>query len=408
MRFRVYIHRIVRVDNAGNDVLKEIPLIFLESESDIHPTDFHKYVGSGGMKKVGSHSKASFYNVTAFLNYVYFEKNYIACMNELTVEMVQEFLTSYGIKCEKKKSTVDRCMDDVMVFLVNYKRSNKDFPISQDNLFFTKKVRTRNNRTQTVKIPKFRIEYEDSNGIIFRDMPQKAFEIIYANIFNNHKRILMAVALQAFAGLRPSEALNVRRTDSVLGAGLMFEMVNGIITDVSIDLNKEYNLRSDLMKVGGIKKERTQKVFIDFLPEFIKAYNEYMDYMKGKPYESAFGALTVNKQGKAMTYPTYAKEFSEAVKEVIPVFLSSDDPDLVLYGQILQTKTVAPHILRHYFTTRLVCDYNLDIPDIMYWRGDKSPESALTYLQNKSDLNRALKGKINERFKDAGTSRICE
>ena len=72
MRFRVYIHRIVRVDNAGNDVLKEIPLIFLESESDIHPTDFHKYVGPGGMKKAGSHSKASFYNVTAFLNYVYF------------------------------------------------------------------------------------------------------------------------------------------------------------------------------------------------------------------------------------------------------------------------------------------------------------------------------------------------
>ena len=230
-------------------------------------------------EKIVLTNKYSIAELNEMLQNKNFEKNYIACMNELTVEMVQEFLTSYGIKCEKKKSTVDRCMDDVMVFLVNYKRSNKDFPISQDDLFFTKKVRTRNNRTQTVKIPKFRIEYEDSNGIIFRDMPQEAFEIIYANIFNNHKRILMAVALQAFAGLRPSEALNVRRTDSVLGAGLMFEMVNGIITDVSIDLNKEYNLRSDLMKVGGIKKERTQKVFIDFLPEFIKAYNEYMDYM---------------------------------------------------------------------------------------------------------------------------------
>lgn len=34
----------------------------------------------------------------------------------------------------------------------------------------------------------------------------------------------------------------------------------------------------------------------------------------------------------------------------------------------------------------------------MYWRGDKSPESALTYLQNKSELEKQYKKINNEVF----------
>lgn len=99
----------------------------------------------------------------------------------------------------------------------------------------------------------------------------------------------------------------------------------------------------------------------------MKAYEEYTKYLEGKPYEADFGPLTLNRQGKAMTYANYVDEFKQAIKEVIPVFLSNDDPDLVLYGQLLETNPIAPHIFRHYFTTRLVCEYGLDIPELMYW-----------------------------------------
>lgn len=63
------------------------------------------------------------------------------------------------------------------------------------------------------------------------------------------------------AGLRPSEACNVRRPDSVLGAGMRFEMRDGQIVNVIIDLREEKNLRSDLINVSGIKKPREQKVY---------------------------------------------------------------------------------------------------------------------------------------------------
>lgn len=406
MRFKLYMHRLVKEDSIGYDVLTEIPLIMLEKDGDYYPTDFHTYVETGGVKKQGFYNKAFFHNVVAFLNYVYFDRKYITRMNDLTIDMIQDFLNYYGTRGPIKKSTVERCMNDVMNFIVNYGKKHQNFPIKEDDMYISKKKRNKNNRTITAKVPKFRVTYTPSNALIFRDMPQKAFEIIYSHIFNNHKRILMAVALQAFAGLRPSEALNVRRPDSKLGPGLMFQTVNGVVSKITIDLNEEYNLRSDLKKVGGIKKERTQEVFTNFLPDFMSAYDEYVKYLKGKKYEDAFGPLTLNKQGKAMTFPTYAAEFSTAVKECIPALLQSGDPNLVLYGQILQVNSVSPHILRHYFTTRLVCDFNLDVPELMYWRGDKSPESALTYLQNKSDLNKALKGIINQRFANVGTKKV--
>lgn len=63
------------------------------------------------------------------------------------------------------------------------------------------------------------------------------------------------------AGLRSSEACNVRRPDSVLGPGMRFEMRDGQIVNVIIDLREEKNLRSDLINVGGIKKPREQKVY---------------------------------------------------------------------------------------------------------------------------------------------------
>ena len=63
------------------------------------------------------------------------------------------------------------------------------------------------------------------------------------------------------AGLRPSKACNVRRPDSALGPGMRFEMRDGQIVNVIIDLREEKNLRADLINVGGIKKPREQKVY---------------------------------------------------------------------------------------------------------------------------------------------------
>lgn len=207
----------------------------------------------------------------------------------------------------------------------------------------------------------------------------------------------MLVALSSFAGLRPAEACNIRRTDSPLGPGIRFVIQNGEITDVILDLKKELNLRSDLKPVGAIKKERIQRVYPVFLDAFVKCYKIYMAYMEHHKYEAEYGALTVNKQGKAITYDNYYQKFRKIVEELIPILLANEDAEIVNYGHLLMENNISPHIFRHWFSVRLTL-YGEDTAGLMYWRGDNSPLSAITYLQNKGELEKQYRYVNSELF----------
>ena len=75
----------------------------------------------------------------------------------------------------------------------------------------------RRRRYITKKVPVFEVNYRNKTQPIFRDITEEAFQIIMNVIIDKHTNILMLAALSAFAGLRPSESCNVRRSDSILG-----------------------------------------------------------------------------------------------------------------------------------------------------------------------------------------------
>lgn len=246
----------------------------------------------------------------------------------------------------------------------------------------------------------FEVRYvSDVKAPIFRDIPNKAFSLLFDHIAKEHTELLGLVMNQAFAGLRPSEACNVRRTDSPLGPGIRFKEVNGRLYRVEIDLTQELNLRSDCLYVGGIKKERTAIVPDIFLSAYRDAYNIYTEYMNVRAYEADYGAFSVNKQGKAITYASYSQKFRDIIKnEMIPIYLKSTDSELVLYGQTLMEHSLSPHVFRHWFTVQLVLSGINEPGTLMAFRGDTSPESALTYINNKGDLEKQFSRITNETF----------
>lgn len=61
---------------------------------------------------------------------------------------------------------------------------------------------------------------------------------------------------------------------------------------------------------GNCKIKRIQRVYLAFLEAFVECYRIYMDYMEGRKYEADYGALSVNLQGKAITYDNYYQKFS--------------------------------------------------------------------------------------------------
>lgn len=406
-RFSTYKHNFA----YGNNLLITKQFIVLcHSDGTKTFTDFHKYAKNPNrkIKQFNENGNNRFIFICKFLNYAFFTEG-INSLSELTVDTGKHFLNAYGMHelpeddeyVHRSKTTVEKCVKSILDFYINLTKDKKSgCKIRTEDLYKYITVRTKYGKVIKKIIPQFEVNYiANTKAPIYRDIPNKAFTILFDHIATNHKDLLGIVMHQAFAGLRPSEACNVRREDSNLGAGIRIQTVGGELRGVSIDLNNELNLRSDLLSVGGIKKERTARVPDIFLTAYKNAYDIYAEYMEGKPYEAEYGPFSVNKQGKALTYNSYYLKFHEIIKsEMIPIYLSTGDPELVLYGQTLMERSLSPHVFRHWFTVQLVLS-GIENPGIlMKYRGDTSPESALTYINSKGDLEKQYSKINNETF----------
>lgn len=81
---------------------------------------------------------------------------------------------------------------------------------------------------------------------------------------------------------------------------------------------------------------------------------------------------------KLLNYVFFDRYHISRLTEIRPEMLSSGNAKTVNYGLLLQEHAVSPHILRHWYSVKLTL-YGEDVAGLMTWRGDKSPESALTY-----------------------------
>lgn len=402
MKFISYKHTLI----LGNNHLVTKQFIALKApDGNLQFTDFHRYVKSASkIKSISDDGNKRFAYVIKFLNYVFGVKR-ITSLDQLTLDMIKDFLMNYGLGTlpgdtrHRKKSTVEICVNTILDFLTLYLKERKGKAIlSPSALYETTSYTNKRGRLIKRKEPKFDVYVDDSQTeqAIFRDMPNSAFEMLFAHIAEYHKDLLMVVALGAFVGLRPSEACNVRREDSPLGAGILFHQSEGETFKVEIDLRREMPLRSDLKPTGRIKKERMQAVPYIFLEVFLDTYNNYMSYLEGKRYERDYGPLNLNKQGKALTYAVYYQRFRRIIREeMIPIFLKSDDAEVVFFGHLLQEHNISPHIFRHWYTTQLVLSGVSEISELMSARGDKSPDSAWVYLQNKGEIAKQY-GQVND------------
>lgn len=405
LRFSMYTHQLIIKD--GIIITRKFIVLRDPNTKDIvRFTNFHKYVNGNKnaiAKSISEDGNKRHVYVIKFLNYLFFDSDYsITKLTDITLEMAEDFLNAYGMGMLheednlRSESTVKKCVLTIVDFLEEL-TTKENCKFKKKDLYKEKEYRTKKGNIKKKKVPAFEVRYVPKETYILRDMPEKVFALLMNQIRTQHTDILMVAACSAFAGIRPGEAVNVRRRDSLLGPGLKFTIEDGEVTDVSIDLTKEFNLRSDNVRVAGIKNERTARVYPAFLNLFYEFYLEYMKYMEGNGYEEEYGPLSVNQRGKAMTYQDYRNRFKKTIEEIIPICLSSDDSEVIRYGMILQEYSLGPHVLRHWFSVKLVL-FGEDISSLMYYRGDRNPESSLTYLQDKSELDKRYKAMNNEMF----------
>ena len=223
LRFSVYKHSLVydqRLINRFFIVLKD------ESANIAAWTDFHKYIRPWKSKRavsVMSTAENRFYSIVPLLNYVFFDKYHIDKLTDITASMVQEYLNDYGL-CRlikdneytvRGEAMVDQTCRFVIDFLENMIDDCSEAKLKKEELYREEEVYSKNQRRYVKKkVPAFKVIYKPSNKETLRDIPDKAFKILMDEIIENYRSILGLAILGAFAGVRPSEACNVRRADS--------------------------------------------------------------------------------------------------------------------------------------------------------------------------------------------------
>lgn len=395
------------VDSRGLLICKQVIAIKGDYGLPIVWTNYHKYIQSSeeGISHKQKNLKRKYNYVCKFLNYLWDEKG-IEALSDIKKIDIEDFLNQYGKlqlandsnSTHRKKETV-KIVKDIIISFVEKLIDNKEVNVIKvsDLVKKIEKYSTKKGRNIGIVKPTFEIECIDNFDQIYRNVTYKAMNIIMQQIEAKHKDILMVALLGIYFGLRPSEALNVRREDSPLGQGLEFHRIDNEVVDIYADLRHKYNLRSDLIDVGGIKRKRKQQIHPIFINDFCRGYQKYMRYIAGHKYEEAYGPLTLNRDGKAMTYHSYLRKFKKVISEVIPIMLASDDREIVAYGMNIQQHGLAPHIFRHYFSM-VLADNGLSIVELKDYRGDRSKDAAFAYLQNKSDLTTKINHISNDVF----------
>ena len=362
--------------------------------------DFAGVYEKGTVLPISSDPRKKLHCICRMLNFILIEHggDYgIRHVFGITRPMLVDFFENYAVtekddQGHRQKETVERCIGAVTRFMAGLCWKYGGYMrVTREELYRQEIIIERRGGRKIRLVPDFHIRNIPEMKDTFRDLPTRAFEMLIPLAFRYAPDIAFAMCLQAFAGLRAGEALNVRRADSPLGPGIVFTEMGGAVRSVEIDLRKVLVLRSDKLETGRIKKPRRQHVYPPFLGAFCTAYGLHMEYLEGRAYEKEYSPMFINSRGMALNYDSYRRKFSALAERYFrPSLLVDPDPELRIYGQMLCEHHLTPHCLRHWFTVQLVLRGE-NIAGIQYWRGDRNPQSAFEYLQNKGDLVRELR-----------------
>ena len=399
IRFCVYSHNV-----QNNKEISDICMIVLKNTSGriVYFTGLEQfsYPYTGQLPKISVRSHAELSYVCHALNHI-FSHNKVIRIADITAEMVIAYFDYYcntpkncSNEIMRSQQSLDNCVRHVTSFFCNIAAA---FPtkinIEQLMIYEDTKANQHSHRIIRRYVPRYVPKRPHSwDAKLLRDMPLKAAFRLVELAQIHDPMVAFGIVLQLSAGLRPGCVVNMRQIDSPISATpcISISYIGSAVADIQIDLTHEYVLRSDGVSVGRIKKERVVHVHKSFIAEFMSAYRQHQLLLSNTLSEGQYKPMFIGKNGKAMTYHSYEKRVKQLVYNYLkPELFDSTDPSLSSFAHLLDSYRWAPHTLRHCFTVRLVLE-GLDVAQVQYYRGDSSPESALTYVSGKGELMNQL------------------
>ena len=335
--------------------------------------------------------------VCFFLNHFLWETTYDH-LHQLTPNDIRSFLVAYREKDDGQPRNIQSWHEGVNCvyeFLGAYYNSNNErFPFSyQYQDLITERI-VRDSQT------KRRAICRDYNYMAVnppKHTPKKNRFLLYGYLdlilFEckmYDPELALAVALQAYAGLREGEIVNLTydRID-LRYAGF------GRIGSITLDLTEPAPFAEDGRKstFGNIKIERKQMVYPVFNEQIMELYDAHIarHHEMGLP-TTGDAPVFVNRYNNPMSESTYTKHVKD-------LFYEHFLPDLKKAGEesgnwaidapyieIYEAEYPGAHAFRHWFTMYLLQRAQLSVDEIAKWRGDHSRDSMLDYIHVNADM----------------------
>lgn len=397
-----FMNRAVQVAGEDGELHKYPCIVLYEEETGIpiFYTGLERYLCQLVKSEIlnGKTLAAKAYAVCHLLNYILKETD-INSVHECTLETVRNFLKFRKTQdngTEYNKGTWLRYRDYVVDFLLMYYDYNRDkLPfqyIGEELKLLTivkdegshKKATIVHNVSLHISAPK---TTHKKNRILVDGY----LDLLLYEAKKYEPDIAIGIALGAYAGLREGEVVNV-----TCGGVQTLRKTFGMVSGIEIDLTdkapyfKNWSKKTD---PGTIKKNRTQKVYNDFIVDISELYDYHIALMESKGLDTRKNApLFVNKQGNPMTVQTYSdrvknlfyERFLPSLKKTCE--LQGTYADNAAFIEAYEIEYPGAHMFRHWFTMYLLTKAKLTSGEIMKWRGDSSQESMNDYIHENADL----------------------
>lgn len=415
-RFK-YIARLQKVKKEyeeGYDIYPCIVLVDTKWDIVVKFTGYERFVDNLlSAYKSGSTLYKKAVNVCHFLNFYLWETS-LTSLNELTLTDIKNYL----IWSKKKEDDIlyaddtwTRRIAHVFEFLTNFQEAYIDsyhFAYSKEDLFNNITIYDAHHRETVVKSAnKLSVRPPKNRKKKNRFLLYGYLALILYDAKKYDPMLVLAIALQAYAGLREGEVMNMTcgRFEVIRGSF-------GIIESIELDLTedapfwKEYKGKT---KPASFKKnqQRVQKVYTDFLHEIQKLYEEHISMLESKGYDTSKNApLFLNGYGNPMTVQCYTERLNKLFNSQFLPHLkescieSNTYVDNAAFIEKYEKEYPGAHMFRHWFTMYLLDKAGLEDAEVMRWRNDHSTTSMIPYISTEGHEFRELYRKSTYRFQE--------
>jgi len=361
--------------------------------------------------------------ICMFLNYMFFDRQDISksvdknsrtnlnIIINLTIEDGNLFLNDYkngrvGQKGTKTEISVQICEQRLTklyhYLFLNYKMKY----LKRTHFKIFEKITYRKGKKVILEVMKspFKVRYPE-------DVPGRT-KVEYISFFalaefidlafQFYPMVALEIAIQAFTGLRDSEACNVTHFNSTpyyANNGTSLHLVSW-----KVDLTYKPQLRSDGVNVGEIKTPGIAMVHPGFINYFELVLNKHEKYIKETfKKENKYGAMFMNQNGTALTDASYRYAFKILVDKLKIRLSTSGDVEAYEESKRIIQLGLTPHSLRYFFTQYIASLPDTNIFEVAMFRRDSGFEAAMIYIRNNPHLiDRRIKDTQNKSMKKLG------